>query len=84
MLNDILAAIGAIIVAGGGLVAMTFGLFKFFGEKWLNNKFDERLASFKHAQQQEIERLRFRINALMDRTAKLHQWEFEVAFRSRA
>jgi hypothetical protein len=78
MLNNILAAIATFIVAGGGIVAFAFALFKFLGEKWLNNKFEERLASFRHEQQKEIEHLRFRINALMDRTAKLHQWEFEV------
>jgi hypothetical protein len=78
MLNEILAAIGAIVIGGGGTVAIAFGLFKFFGEKWLNAKFEERLASFRHEQRKEIERLRFRINALMDRTAKLHKWEFQV------
>jgi len=41
-------------------------------------RFAERLEKFKHDQNQEIERLRYRINALMDRTAKLHQHEFEV------
>jgi hypothetical protein len=28
------------------------------GEKWLNAKFEERLAEYKHAQQKEIEQLR--------------------------
>jgi hypothetical protein len=53
-------------------------LFKVLGEKWLNAKFEERLAQYKHAQQKEIEQLRFRINSLMDRTTKLHQHEFDV------
>jgi hypothetical protein len=44
----------------------------------LSAKFDERLAAHKHAQQRELEQLRFEINALMDRTVKLHQREFDV------
>lgn len=52
--------------------------FRWFGSKWLEAQFSERLERFKHEQNQEIERLRFRINALMDRTTKLHQHEFEV------
>jgi len=74
-LTDLFAAIGALILGSG---AIAFGLFKVLGEKWLNAKFEERLAEYKHAQQKEIEQLRFRINALMDRTTKLHQHEFEV------
>jgi len=58
--------------------ATAFALFKLLAEKWLTAKFDERLAEYKHAQQKELEQLRFRINAMMDRTVKLHQREFDV------
>jgi hypothetical protein len=58
--------------------ASGFATFQFLGKKWLDARFAERLEKFKHDQNQEIERLRYRINALMDRTAKLHQHEFEV------
>jgi hypothetical protein len=71
MLNDILADIVKLIVAGGGFVAIAFAFFKFVGEKWLDKwltaKFDK-----------EIEQLRLKNNVLMNRTAKLHEWEFEV------
>ena len=76
--TEIFAAIGAFILGSGAISAIAFGLFKVLGEKWLNAKFEERLAEYKHAQQKEIEQLRFRINALMDRTTKLHQHEFDV------
>ncbi len=62
----------------GGIGVVSYWLFKLFSEKWLNAKFEERLASYKHEQQKELEQLRFKINALMDRTTKLHQREFEV------
>jgi hypothetical protein len=69
-----------------GLSALTFGsLFfaavaaiKWFGETWVASKFSERLEAFKHAQQREIEQLKFQINASMDRAVKLHQREFET------
>ncbi|MGQ2186068.1 hypothetical protein ACT4MK_22325 [Bradyrhizobium barranii] len=65
----------AIIVAVGGF---SYWLFKQFSEKWLTAKFNERLEDYKHKQQRELEELRFKINALMDRTTKLHQREFDV------
>lgn len=61
------------LAAGAG-----FAVFQFLGKRWIESKFAERLEKFKHEQNQEIEKLRFRINALMDRTSKLHQNEFEV------
>src|ERR1700736_1981739 len=77
-LQVILAPIGALVAGGGILSIIVFGTFKLLGEKWLNSKFDERLAAYKHEQQKELEHLRFRINSLMDRTAKLHQREFDI------
>jgi hypothetical protein len=53
-------------------------LFRLFSEKWLNSKFEERLAAYKHEQQKELEHLKFEINAQMDRATKLHQREFEA------
>ena len=63
------------VLAASGLAVW---IFKTFGEKWLSAKFNERLESYRHAQQKELERLKFNINALMDRTTKLHQYEFDV------
>lgn len=66
-----------------GLTATTaalfaWGAFQWFGKKWLEGQLAQGLERFKHQQNQEIERLRYRISALMDRTTKLHQHEFEV------
>lgn len=78
IVQTVLATLGAAVGLGGGLVAISYALFRFFGEKWINAKFEERLAAYKHAQQKELEELRFKINALMDRATKLHQREFDV------
>ena len=60
------------------LVAAAWLLFRYLGDKWLSGKFDERLEAFKSAQQQEIERLKLRINTAFDWTVKLQGREFEV------
>jgi hypothetical protein len=65
-------------IAATAVVAAAYAVFQFLGKRWLEARFAERLEKFKHDQNQEIERLRYRINALMDRTTKLHQHEFEV------
>jgi hypothetical protein len=65
-------------ITGSLAATAAYGAFRFLGKKWLDARFAERLERFKHDQNQEIERLRYRINALMDRTTKLHQHEFEV------
>ena len=77
-IRSLAALIGVFVVGAGGAVAIAFAFFKWLGEKWLNSRFEERLEAFKHAQQLEIEHLRFRISAMMDRTEKLYQREFEV------
>jgi hypothetical protein len=77
-LDTLLKTLGALVAAGGGLVAIAYAIFRKFGEKWLDARFEERLAAYKHEQQKELERVRFQISALLDRATKLHQREFEV------
>src|SRR6266850_6530058 len=75
---NLLATIGAIVIGAGAVGAFAWWLFRLFSEKWLNAKFEERLAAYKHEQQKELEHLKFSINAQMDRATKLHQKEFEA------
>lgn len=74
----IFKAVGFIVIAGGGIGAISLAIFKGFGEKWLDGKFAKRMAVFHHEHERELERLRFEINSLMDRKLKLHQKEFDV------
>jgi len=79
--NELLSAVGAVVVGGGFIGAIGAGAvwaFRSFSEKWLNAKFEERLAAFKHEQQKELERLKGEVNAQIDRTTKLHQREFDA------
>jgi hypothetical protein len=77
-LSDFFAVIGYIAVGAGIVGTFVWWLFRTFSEKWLNAKFEERLAAYKHEQQKELEHLKFAINAQMDRATKLHQKEFEA------
>ena len=81
-LMNLAAWIFIFLFSSGTLIGIAFWFFKLFGEKWLSNKFAERLEAFKHYQQKEIEHLRFEINKLFDRTTKLHQREFETLPRA--
>ncbi|WP_157085296.1 hypothetical protein [Methylobacterium sp. Leaf99] len=55
-----------------------FYLFRYMSTKWLEEKFQERMELFKHAQAKEIERVKFDLNFMTDRNLKLNQFEFEV------
>lgn len=77
-LTNLLALAGGSAVIIAAIAGFSYWLFKLFSEKWLTGKFNERLEAYKHRQQRELEELRFKINALMDRTMKLHQREFDV------
>ncbi len=68
----------SILVSAGGGGVVAWLIIKSFGDKWLESKFAESLESFKHGKNKELENLRFEIAALMDRTVKLHQREFDV------
>ena len=70
--------LASIVAAGGGGAAVAFLLFRSLGAAWLDSRFAKSLESHRHAQNREIEALKYRINSLFDRTVKLHQKEFDV------
>lgn len=62
----------------GGAAAVGYGLFKWLGEKWIDQKFEKQMEAYKTEQSRELERLRHKINGIFDRTIRLHTKEFEV------
>jgi hypothetical protein len=78
ILNDLLKLIGGVAAIGTASAAFAYAMFRIFTTKWIETRFSERLETFKHQQNQEIERLRFRINTMMDWNVKLHQREFDI------
>ncbi len=77
-LEALLAILAKFGITLAAVVTVAWLLFRYLGDKWLSGKFDERLEAFKSAQQQEIERLKLRINTAFDWTVKLQGREFEV------
>lgn len=85
MLDQALRISGALGLSGltiAGIIFFAWQTFKHLGAKWLDEKFAERLADYKHRQSQEIEHLRGEIARLLDRTTRLHSAEFEVLPRA--
>jgi hypothetical protein len=74
----LLALFGGGVFVIGTIVAAAYGLFKIFGENWLDSRFAERREALKHEQQKELEALKVQIARLIDRATKLNQREFEA------
>lgn len=74
----VLKWIGEAVIYGGGAVAIAFLTFKFLGQKWIENKFQERLDQLKHEQAKELQRLRIEIDSLVSGRLKLQQKEFDL------
>jgi hypothetical protein len=67
-----------VVASGGSTALLTFKACKRFGEKWIDEKFAERLEAFKHAQAKEIEGMRRQVQWEFSRASKIHEKEFEV------
>ena len=78
IVRAVLEILGLIGLAGAAFGGLLYKALQRYAQKWLDARFEERLAAYKHEQQKELEQLRFKISALLDRTVKLHQREFEV------
>ena len=55
-----------------------YGLFRFFGQKWIEQKFSKSLEEFKHEQAKEIAKQQLQIDTIFNRVSKLHDKEFEI------
>lgn len=76
--NAIAALFGKVVAIGGGSVAVAYAAFVFLGKKWIENTFQARLNSLKHAHDKELQRLKVEIDSLLGATLKLQEREFEV------
>jgi hypothetical protein len=78
MYDEFFKILGQILVAGGGIIFITYQAFKYLAAKWLDARFAKNLQHLIHEQTKEIENLRNELTKSFDRKAKLHQREFEV------
>jgi hypothetical protein len=65
-----------------GVAGAAFGLFKWFGGKWLENKFAERLQSLKSEQEHAIRMVQSTIDREVHRAKKLYDNEFTALSES--
>lgn len=74
--EPVLALIGKIVLAGGGLGAIAYGILRLFGSKWLDAKFAERLQNLKAQQDETIRYVQSTIDREVHRAKKLYDSEF--------
>lgn len=78
MNDQILGFLFEIVAYGGGGAGIAWLLFRYLGKSWIESKFSERLASFKHQQDIEIQRLRVEIDSTLSGVLKIQEKEFET------
>jgi hypothetical protein len=75
---DALSLLGQLITLAGGGAVVAYGLFRYLGSKWIENKFAERLEQLRHTQALELQRLRVEIDSLLSGAIKLQDKEFQT------
>jgi hypothetical protein len=78
MSQAIFELVGKLVIWALASVGSAYFLFRFFAQKWIENKFAERLESLKHDQAKEIQRLRIEIESMLSGTLKMQDLEFAV------
>lgn len=76
--QSIIQFILKLLAYGGSGALVAYGLFKFLGKKWIENKFQKSLEDHKHKHDKEIQRLKCEIDSQLSRVTKIHEKEFEV------
>lgn len=71
-------SIATIVIAGGGGAAVAFGIFRYLGQKWLDDRFASRLEMLRHENAKETERFKLTMSRELDRATKLSAREFEA------
>lgn len=81
LIDGLIDLVGLMGLAGLSLTAIaaaTWGFFKFFGARWLEARFAERMADYQHRQTLQADEFRSDLAALLDRHTKLHAKEYEI------
>ena len=75
---DITNFLWKVIAYSGGAAVIAYYIFRLLGKSWIENKFAEKLAQFKHQQALELQRLRIEIDAMLSGAIKLQDREFDI------
>jgi hypothetical protein len=76
--DQILKFVGELIAYGGGSAAIAYLTFQFLGQRWIENKFAEKLEQLRHTQALELQRLRLEIDSMLSGAIKTQDKEFET------
>lgn len=78
MEQKVVAFIFNLVAYAGGSVALAYAVFKTLGDRWLENKFKERLKLVEHGYAVELSKLKQRLDTSASGLNRIHQKEFEV------
>jgi hypothetical protein len=76
--DAILKFLGTVTIYGGGSAAVAYMLFKHLGKGWIDARFAERLAVFKHEQDIAIQRLKIEVESILSGALKIQELEFTI------
>lgn len=68
--------IASLLAGGGGGAVIAYAVFKAFGSKWLENRFQKNLSNLRHEHEKEIQKLQASIDKSLDVTIRVQEREF--------
>lgn len=78
MIDEILKYLLDITVYGSGISVIVYLMLKWFGQKWFENQFAQKLEEFRRKQSEILEQYRYQISTRYNRVTKIHEKEFEI------
>lgn len=67
-----------LLTYSSGAAGIAFLMFRFWGEKWIENKFKKQLEEDRHTHAKELQDLKKKLDSELNRTLKIQEKEFEV------
>ncbi len=67
-----------VVVYGGGAAGVAFLIFRTFSDRWLDNKFKEKLKHVEYGYAVELSKFKQRLDSAANGLNRIHQKEFEV------
>lgn len=78
MIEQVFSIFGQAIAFGGGGIAIGFGLFKWFGQKWIDSRFNRQIKELEHEQAKVVARMRVDIESSLNAILKMQEREFSI------
>jgi len=75
---DVWQFIKQFVVTGGGAAAIAYGLFKWLGQKWIEDRFAQRLEQLRHDNAKDLAELKVKWDTDLQGKLKYQEREFQV------